>query len=391
MRQASHDVGWLESEPDNTPKDQAPTVFGFALGYDFCAQHEWGIPFLREALGLPEKEVPVGIEDRTITKAENLGFLTYQHRSRDKRVKKTMPAALLYCSDRLRFQSEAESSTPDEIAHRLGASFSADFAKDLKWYKPARDDIVSAWASQSGFAIHVRGEENVKRLTDLHEAFLAHSVSIAGAATMGFSRNALSLVMNNRLPPETFKSVREADEAHVRLLAAVQQSGIEDRLKAAGRNYYGLMPRWADGEGSQLLFFLNPREQKLYSHGWFSVEELDQWIAGTGPVFESDALKPLVTANDKDWGIHLIYGLRLQDCGLARAELFVWLNKNAGKIGVVLDFYQGKAPDGLTPVRDNIYALEDVEPLVAKGRELSEERTRAREQVTSAAEAAGNA
>ena len=36
-----------------------------------------------------------------------------------------------------------------------------------------------------------------------------------------------------------------------------------------------------------LRFFLNPREQNRYNHGWFSLEELKAWAGDTGPIIKT--------------------------------------------------------------------------------------------------------
>jgi len=38
-----------------------------------------------------------------------------------------------------------------------------------------------------------------------------------------------------------------------------------------------------------VIFFLNPKDQVNNNHGWFTVEDLDKWISGTGPVIRKTA------------------------------------------------------------------------------------------------------
>lgn len=55
--------------------------------------------------------------------------------------------------------------------------------------------------------------------------------------------------------------------------------------------YYCLKPRWvSENEKLQtrypVIFFLNPMRQREHDYGWFTVEELEQWTEGRGPVMK---------------------------------------------------------------------------------------------------------
>lgn len=354
MRQAYHDVGWLV-QPEETQ------FFGFSLGYDFCAEHEFGAEFIKSELGIAQTDFPVGVEDRTMTQVpETLYFGEYELRSKDKRVKKTMPAALLYLA---RIYGEMPQSVP-ERAKRLDASFMADFRD--KWYEPERHDIVSAWADRSGFAIHVRGEENVARLRELYEAFQRKAVSVADASGMGFIRKALSLVIVDRFPDEVKQTVRERDLAHKRLYDAFEATGIKERLKAAGRNWYALRPRWRNGEeAGELLAYLNPCEQKKYDCGWYTVAELDEWANGAGPVVDGRAVEAALKAIDKEWSYRLLKGLN--DAGIAiNGHVSVWTDDAKTIPGLRMRV----SPDSQDKLADGTYSISALMPYIKRGREL---------------------
>ena len=57
-----------------------------------------------------------------------------------------------------------------------------------------------------------------------------------------------------------------------------------DILKDADKGYYALSPSW-DGDNN-LIFWLNPREQHVYNHGWFNVDELKMWAKNDGPIMK---------------------------------------------------------------------------------------------------------
>src|SRR5690606_5349289 len=71
-----------------------------------------------------------------------------------------------------------------------------------------------------------------------------------------------------------------------RILEAVEEIGIEEDLKAAGKRWFALSPRFfKDEAGNEIIkFWLNPMEQHLNDSGWFTEEELRQWIKDEGPI-----------------------------------------------------------------------------------------------------------
>jgi len=377
MRLAYNDVGWLEQPVAESGKEP---VYGFSLGYDFCAEHEFGASAIKRALGIAEVEHPLGVAARTMTRLPaELGFEAYTWKSRDRRFKKGMPAALLYCSREPSY-ANTPPTTPRELVAFFRADFSTDAFKDAKWYRPGRDDIVSTWSSHGGFAIHVRGEENVQRLRDLHAAFQRHDVSVADAAIMGFQRKALALVINSRLPQDVVAEVLAKDEAHLRLHEAARQTGIYEALQAAGKGWYALAPRWQDQEGSELLFFLNPKDQKRYDSGWFTLAELREWAQEQGPVVQSKAISEQVKAHDPDWGIHLLRGLNAHGVGMRRFEKFVWLDQAQGRFAVKLHLVArtGEGKPALSEqgarmlAHADVFELAEVLPFVEEGRSISQ-------------------
>jgi hypothetical protein len=68
------------------------------------------------------------------------------------------------------------------------------------------------------------------------------------------------------------------------LKKALDSSGLEKELKLAKRQYYALTPAWKDAAKREVWFWLNPFDQKTYNSGWFTEDELKEWIKGTGPV-----------------------------------------------------------------------------------------------------------
>jgi hypothetical protein len=83
------------------------------------------------------------------------------------------------------------------------------------------------------------------------------------------------------------------------LTKAAEKTGIAARLKKASEKsgitsylrpftYYALSPRWKDETKKEVVFWLNPCSQDRFNFGWFTVKDLDDWIAGTGKVPKHD-------------------------------------------------------------------------------------------------------
>jgi hypothetical protein len=355
MRQAFNDVGWLLQPPDTEP-------FGFSLGFDFCAEHEHGAPYLKEALGVAPTDFPLGVEDRTMTEVpEDLEYGEYELHSKDRRVKRTTPAALLYLA-----RARHWSDWPDAVGERaklLDVGFRCD-AGD-RFYAPEHHDLASAWSGDSGFAIHVRGAENVARLRALHEAFRRKAVALADASGMGFVRKALSLVIVDRLSEDVKTMVRDRDQAHLRLHEAFEVTGIRERLKAAGKRWYALVPRWSNGEGSDLLAFLNPCEQRRYDSGWYTLDELEDWAQERGPVVDGLAVSLALRSFDADWSFHLVTGLADAGIGLKR-QVCLWVDDARTVPGLRLQVTEN-ARDKLA---SGVYPLAALRPYIERGQTL---------------------
>lgn len=355
MRHATQEVGWLLTE--------AGALMGFTLGFDYCAEHEYGVRYFRERMGIPEKDIPIGIEERTMTRVPgNLGFVKYDYRSPDKRSKRTWPAAVLHMCRTGTWRKLPTSGAA--LAKSLGMSFHLDPVKDKRYYDPARHDILCHWSSEDGFALHVRGQENVNRLEALHAAMTQCKVSLADPVISGFVRKAMSLVMNEVVSPELAEEVRARDLAFKRLHDAADATGVYRALEDAGLKYHALSPRWREGEGSELLFFLNPHDQRKFDFGWFRVDELNAWARGEGPVVDGKAVKELLKAQDTDYHYHLVMGLGLAGLHInSSTEAWADAAKTVPALRLLV------SEDSRARLPDGVYTTEQLEPYLTLARE----------------------
>lgn len=224
---------------------------GVCLGWDFTAEHEWGIKELSYAFSLNSK-APHGLP-------------------------------------RLKINSLPEKYGFDKKALRV--AFPLDdlyIAKQTKVYEG--QDIGTAW-SERDFSVAF-DKKHKQYAKELNEAFERKDIAFMFMGAGGPFRNrGLCLMIASRLPQEMIDRLCDQDLEAERLQAADEATGIKQRLREAGKQYFALSPRFID-EGKQqerktvhpVIYWLNPCDQDRNNHGWFTVEELDEWIEGKGPV-----------------------------------------------------------------------------------------------------------
>ena len=77
MRQAFNDYAIIVDDKNDNQ------FLGIALGYDYCAEHEWGIKGIKRDFGIPEpSKKKMGVKSRTITKCKNLEFKREKYQGR---------------------------------------------------------------------------------------------------------------------------------------------------------------------------------------------------------------------------------------------------------------------------------------------------------------------
>jgi hypothetical protein len=104
-----------------------------------------------------------------------------------------------------------------------------------------------------------------------------------------FQNGGLVLAIASKMPADKKQTMYDLDANHDKLLKASRKTGIEERLQKANKKYFALSPRWAEKDKElttkfPVVYWLNPFEQHLNNHGWYTVEQLDQWIEGKGPI-----------------------------------------------------------------------------------------------------------
>lgn len=250
MRRATNDTQFLYVDD---------MLAGINLGWDFCAEHEWGINGIKQAFGITDNPKVFGIARRTITTVPN--FLVFTEVPGPKRTKHHV----LVCD---RWLAEHPEHLKDN--HELAI-----------W-----DDkgIAAAWY-EGAFGVKVTAEHQ-DTLADVFAAFQRKDIAIYVGARGPFSNGGLKLVIVSRLPQEVLTEMEEGDRDAANLRAAAEKTGIEKYLKGKGKGWYALSPRWANEDKKEVVFWLNPFDQRSYEAGWFTVEDLRQWADDKGPVIK---------------------------------------------------------------------------------------------------------
>jgi hypothetical protein len=231
---------------------------GFNLGADFVSEHEWGIDKIKYIFGIDQpsdKTSPLlGADKRTISKFPE----KYMHFQEFTIQNKKYWA--LICAHRY------------DINNKLGVNS----LRSYSIYPCFKEEhIFSAW-DESGFAILVDKEYKVE-LKELFDEFKKCNVMITQGGGHVFSNGGLLLLIRSSLTKEELDRMYAIDIDHLNLEKAVEESGIKEILKAAGKDYYALSPRWKDESKTEIRFWLNPSKQQLYNYGWYTIEELKLW------------------------------------------------------------------------------------------------------------------
>lgn len=156
--------------------------------------------------------------------------------------------------------------------------------------------VTGAW-DDSSFAVRGWDDEGRRIVDLLQEAVETRDVATWVSGDIDFGHGHLCIARRSTTPAFLVRRFDEEVAATRRLQDAAAATGIAGRLEQIGpltpfgrmRPYHALSPAWIDAETARrsahpVKFFLNPTQQDINNFGWFTVEDLDQWILGLGPV-----------------------------------------------------------------------------------------------------------
>jgi hypothetical protein len=251
-------------------------VIAINLGSDFCAEHEWGIGGIKGSFGISDKPERrdhggdlVGADVCTVTKVpDELKFF-----------KDLDGYAYLLFTDSFHYTEEEDLTA-------------ANFNDMLE--VRGDEELSTAWSNGS-FGIRMKNDAlgiGTTVLGQIYDAFTRCDVMIFLGGGQGIGNSGLILAIRSRVPEDSLDKMREAHESHLNLIEAVEKTSVEEKLRAAGKEFYALSPRWVSGfqldDGvtteHPVLFWLNPMEQDQNNYGWYTIEQLLEWIEDEGPI-----------------------------------------------------------------------------------------------------------
>lgn len=227
-------------------------IFGINFGADMAAEHEWGIDRLRKLFGMSDDAV--GLEKKIITK---------------------VPEGLEWV--------EVNNSSGFWVKPYHDAKIS-NFRFDIN------SPLYTAWDEKS-FVVLSKDISIVNSLRKVYEAITNLNAAIFVGGGSVFQNGGLKICIASEIPKEMSDAWLAADEKRIALKRAFDETGIEEKLRLAGKRYFSLRPDW-DRNG-KLIFWLNPCEQDKYNAMWATLKDLENWIQDKGPIVKSPATKRL--------------------------------------------------------------------------------------------------
>lgn len=235
---------------------------GINLGFDFCAEHEQGIKGIHQLFGITPKTKPMGLE----------AF----------RVNHVNPDKVVLVEDEQIVLLVHKDNYYKERLLKNGE----EFLKSLIPNAHSENDFGAAW-DENGFCIISKNEDVVKMIKSIHENMFKKNLycMLSPSSWMG---SGLTLLIADAVSEDIKKEALKADISFFRLQKKFNKTKIVERIKKAGLRYFALKPSWFTDADSKYDFkvFLNPVEQHKYKAGWFTIEELQEWTLGRGPVIK---------------------------------------------------------------------------------------------------------
>ena len=254
---------------------------GITLGADYCAEHEWGIGGLERSFGFGDRSI-MGMERYRITRKPD-DLILVSETGHD-----LFLVVFASCWD-------ADQKVPDHVLREISPPLGYE-GEDGRYVIPRANNkkgqaellrrtqgLRAAW-DKGSFAIAARGSEAQTLLREVIASLDALDLTISVGQRAVFKNGGLNLIISSKIPEDLSATVRADHRDHAALEDAVLGTGIRNRLREAGRGFYALSPKWADATKTGIKFWLNPHEQNKYNSGWYSIEDLDAWIAGQGPI-----------------------------------------------------------------------------------------------------------
>ncbi len=256
-------------------------TIGVNLGADFCAEHEWGIEGLMQTFGIENDESIMGIERYRIrTPKDDCVFLIEENKNN---------AALIVVRD-----YDAKYLVGKKLGEFQELSMSVN------------DELVTAWCKDS-LGIRVKKPKNIKKLKQIHKAIMNREAAIWLGGGWVFQNAGLVIGIIKQIPEHLRKEMYDVHIDRQKLKEAAAEIDIRERIDAFNEEYakqhnnefysrfqppcgyLSLSPKWLGASRTskyRVMYWLNPRNFETQESGYYTVEELELWMKGEGPVFK---------------------------------------------------------------------------------------------------------
>lgn len=274
MRRAYNNVDFVGDE-------EKTHIIGISLGYDFCAEHEWGIKGIRRGLGMPEEltKKNFGLAFRTMSNYDEKRFVFFKTEKKVGKEKHPF-ACLIYGNSWVGY-------SPEKMPHDLQNY--QDSMIPSKWDKEGKE-IITAW-DEGSFGIVVRGEQAIKYLEEIYDAFKKKDICIGLFGGGPFANAHLAIAIKNRMPEDIEAGLKKADLESFEIKKV--RTEWEEKARKAGKksfdDFIAISPRFfAFGEKEKEKEAMKKYNTKYNFHiwinasgdnyGWYTGEQVEQWF-----------------------------------------------------------------------------------------------------------------
>lgn len=268
MRRAFSNVTLLSNENEKE-------VIGVSLGYDYCAEHEWGIEDLNRKFGVNTSGL---FYETKITKHEQQrSFLS----------KKDVESCIYYFEqgDYAMLTTGIDRWSDEEY------NFDNQIPMDLKSYKDA--DLLTAWDG-GGFCVISKNKEALKLIYD---NFLKLNIVFKfykGSKNNPFENASLSILIADRVPKEFVDTYNKNIFDKRQLDQDVKDCGLAKLMKEKEKSQYS--NDYDPAKGHKCWMALSPKRTQLKDskynfavwanypdgedagYGWYRVEDVLEWL-----------------------------------------------------------------------------------------------------------------
>lgn len=276
MRRANSNVGTLR-EGENLL---------LSFGYDFCAEHEFGIKRLRQVFGISSDEGDLTIQRYAVTtgSAEMVRLVEAPVKTVDYSSGRGKSAS----HKRLFLLGGNERPYHDQTMEQFVTGYGDSY--------PDKDKPQAHWDEGAFLFSAPKGGPDDFTIRAVHDALIANDALIYLASSGNpFGGSGLVIVLRSTIPRKLTDQMEAGFRARKALAEAAEATGIRTRVEEWGRSkshsraFFALSPKWMfENRGGEsrhpVIYWLNPCDQQNNNSGWFTVEELEAWMEGKGPI-----------------------------------------------------------------------------------------------------------